>query len=492
MKDKKVYVDILEGPMKGARFLFRDQDTFMVGRSGDCTLAIKEDSTLSRHHMLLEINDSGVMIRDLGSLNGTKVNGRLIYSSRDRNKEDAPAPEVLQDGDRIEAGLTVMELHIDHPAFCVDCGRSIFGPDKKIYEFIDGSYLCHDCRQKQGDLDLSRDYGSTDRLTQLASEAELYDPSEENPAKVLEQLLRDYLKGQGQTEDHPQIQGYTDLEVLGEGGYGVVYKATRVQDHKVVAVKTLLQTRKPGKRKLMMFDREKEIAAQLIHPNIVRSESAGVWNGIHFIEMEYIEGGSLWELMGQGRKTISFDSAIPIILGVLEGLAYAHDVEVYVTTDEGKIKQTGIVHRDIKPSNILLAQQAEGLVPKISDFGLAKAFGAAGCTPGLLSRTGTTCGSPLYMAPEHLTNFKYVTASADVFELGATIFYMLAGQPIRPVRQEQDPFKSVLEDYPRRIRDYLDNCPEGFSDVMDCALAYNEKERFANGREFLKAFKEII
>lgn len=96
------------------------------------------------------------------------------------------------------------------------------------------------------------------------------------------------------------------------------------------------------------------------------------------------------------------------------------------------------------------------------------------------------------MAPEHLTNFKYVKASADVFELAATIFFMLAGQPIRPVRQEQDPFKSVLEDYPRRIRDYLDNCPEGFSDVMDCALAYNEKERYANGREFLKAFKEII
>ena len=76
--------------------------------------------------------------------------------------------------------------------------------------------------------------------------------------------------------------------------------------------------------------------------------------------------------------------------------------------------------------------------------------------------------------------------------MAATIFYMLTGKTIRPVRQEQDPFKSVLEDHPRRIRDYLENCPEELSEVMDCALAYEEKERFRNGREFLEAFKEIV
>lgn len=491
MKEEKVYVDILEGPFKGGRFEFKDQDTFMVGRSGDCSLAIKDDSTLSRHHMLLEINTANVIVRDLGSLNGTKVNGRLIYSSRGRDANDAPAPEALKDGDRIEAGLTVMELHIDNLAFCVDCGKHIPAAQKRIYEFIDGSYLCQECRQNQSNLDLSRDFNLSNRPTEIGTGMEVYDLADENPAKVLEELLREYLVGQGQKE-HPEIQGYTDLEVLGEGGYGVVYKATRARDGKVVAVKTLLQTRKPGKRKMMMFEREKEIAAQLIHPNIVRSESAGIWNDIHFIEMEYISGGSLWELMDQGRRKIPFPEAVPLIVGMLEGLAYAHDVEVFVTTDEGKVKQGGIVHRDLKPSNVLLDTQEGRMVAKLSDFGLAKAFGAAGCTPGLLSRTGTTCGSPLYMAPEHLTNFKYVKAAADVFELAATIFYMLTGKTIRPVRQEQDPFKSVLEDHPRRIRDHLENCSEGFSEVMDCALSYEEKERFANGREFLEAFKEII
>ena len=492
MKNRKVYIDMIDGPMKGARFLFRDQDTFMIGRSGDCTLTIKEDSTLSRHHMLIEVNESGVLIRDLGSLNGTKVNGRLIYSSKDRDVKDAPAPEILKDGDSVEAGANVMILHIEQPVFCTDCGREIPAAEKKLYEFIDNSYLCYECRQKQGNLDLSRDFDVARRPTHISIPEEICDLGEENPAKVLEELLRDYLKSQDQSEGSPQIQGYADLEILGEGGYGVVYKSRRVKDNKIVAVKTLLQTRKPGKRKIMMFEREKEIAAQLIHPNIVRCESAGIWNDIHFIEMEYIAGGSLWQLMEQGHRCIPLADAIPLILGILEGLAYAHDVEVYVTTDEGKVKQGGIVHRDIKPSNILLDKHESGVVAKLSDFGLAKAFGAAGCTPGLLSRTGTTCGSPLYMAPEHLTNFKYVKAAADVFELAATIFYMLTGQPIRPIRQEQDPFKSVLEDHPRRIRDYLDNCPEGLSEIMDCALAYEEKERFANGREFLKAFKEII
>lgn len=492
MRDQKVYLEVIDGPNKGARFLFREQDTFMVGRSGDCNLAIKDDSTLSRHHMLLEINNSGVLIRDLGSLNGTRVNGKLIYSSKERDANDALAPELLKDGDQIEAGASVMVIHIESTVYCVDCKKAITGPEKNLYKFIDDTYLCYECRQKQGDLDLSRDFSPSNQPTQISTPEEICDIGDEDPAKVLEELLRDYLKKQGEDTGHPQIQGYTELEVLGEGGYGVVYKAKRVSDGNIVAVKTLLQTRKPGKRKIMLFEREKEIAAQLKHPNIVRSESAGVWNGIHFIEMEYISGGSLWQMMDHGKNKIPYSESVPIILGMLEGLAYAHDVEVFVTTEEGRVQQKGVVHRDIKPSNILLDHQPNGIVPKISDFGLAKAFGAAGCTPGLLSRTGTTCGSPLYMAPEHLTNFKYVKAAADVFEMAATIFFMLTGMPIRPIRQEQDPFKSVLEDHPRRIRDYLENCSEGFSDIMDCALAYNENDRFANGGEFLKAFKEII
>ena len=232
--------------------------------------------------------------------------------------------------------------------------------------------------------------------------------------------------------------------------------------------------------------------AQLEHPNIVRSHSVGVWNNIHFIEMDYIAGGSLWKLMEKGRRKINLITAAPLILEMLEGLAYAHEVEISVTTEEGKKKLKGIVHRDLKPSNILL-DNADGIITaKISDFGLSKAFGAAGCTQGVLSRTGTTCGSPVYMAPEHLTNYKYVRASTDVFEIAATIFYMLTGQPIRPANKGRDPFRSVLEDKPRHIEEFMDDCPQGFDETMSRALAYDEKERFRNGREFLTEMRTIL
>jgi len=488
MDENKVYVEIVAGPFAGQRFYFHEQDTFMVGRAGDCTLSIKGDKTLSRHHLFIEVNYSNVLIRDLGSLNGTRVNGRLIYNGRDKGGENAPPALALHDGDRIDVGSTAMIIHIDYPVVCVDCGVEIPVEDKEGCEFINGSYICPRCRATDVEVEAPEEY----RKERIRMSRAQHEQADQNPGKVLEELLREYLQAQGQQGADPQIHGYTDLEVLGEGGYGVVYKARRVRDGKTVAVKTMLQTRKPEKRKLLLFEREKEIVAQLDHPNIIHSESAGVWNDIHFIEMDYISGGSLWDLMEQGKRKVNLVTAVPLIIEMLEGLAYAHDVEVVVTTEFGKTKQRGIVHRDLKPSNVLLDQHSNTITAKLSDFGLAKAFGAAGCTQGVLSRTGTTCGSPVYMAPEHLTNYKYVKASTDVFELAATIFYMLAGQPVRPVRKGQEPFKSVVEEQPRRIADFMSDCPPGLSDVMDCALAYDEKERFKNGREFLDAMKTVF
>ncbi len=492
MIKSKVYLEIIEGPYKGRRYDFAEQDTFLIGRASDCTLCIKEDKALSRHHFLLEINQASVLIRDLGSLNGTRVNGHLIYNGRKKDNAPAPPPKVLYDGDRIQTGNTIMKLHINYPAVCIECGQHIAPEKRRACEFLNGKFLCDSCRETDVDMAVPNEYQKTARASKLKMSRRQHERAEEHPGKVLEEMLRDFLQAHGQSDEEPMIQGYRDLTVLGEGGYGVVYKARRVCDDEIVAIKTMLQTRKPEKRKLLLFEREKEILSQLDHPNIVRSKSVGVWNNIHFIEMEYVSGGSLWDLMEYGKRKVHLVTAVPLILEMLEGLAYAHEVEVVVTSESGKTKQRGIVHRDLKPSNVLLGDQDNSVTAKLSDFGLAKAFGAAGCTQGVLSRTGTTCGSPIYMAPEHLTNYKYVKAATDVFEIAATIFYMLTGQPIRPTRPGQEPFRSVVEEKPRRLQDFLSDCPQDFGDAMDRALAYDETERFQNGREFLNALKAIF
>jgi serine/threonine protein kinase len=131
-------------------------------------------------------------------------------------------------------------------------------------------------------------------------------------------------------------------------------------------------------------------------------------------------------------------------------------------------------------------------VAQLSDFGLAKGFGAAGCTQGALSQTGRACGSPPYMAPEHLTNYKYVKPTTDVFEMAATIFHVLTGETVRSFGRGRDPFRCVLEEPLRRLKDHLRGCPKKLSDVIDRALVIDPKERYTNGRKFLEAMRDAL
>lgn len=495
MSDNQVCIEVIEGSCKGQRINFAEQDTFMIGRAPDCRCVVKGDNTFSRHHLFLEINQANVTLKDLGSLNGTLVNGRLIYAGRgkdiDPEKAEPSQPVGLHDGDQIQAGNNLMILRISAPAVCVDCAAEIPDEDKKACEFVNGAYLCLGCRKREEEKN-KPGRPKEEKPADLRMNPRQREQAERHPAAVLDAMLLEFLNLRGAQSATPEIHGYTDLKKIGEGGFGVVYKARRICDGKIVAIKTMLQTRRPDQRKLLLFDREKEIISQLKHPNIVRSESAGIWNDIHFIEMDFVEGGSIWDLMKAGSQSIELKTAAPLILNMLEGLAYAHEVEVVVTTKKGKEKQKGVVHRDIKPPNVLLARENGKLVAKLSDFGLAKAFGAAGFTQGSLTQTGTTCGSPLYMALEHLVDYRDVRPPTDVFEMAATIFHMLTGQPIRSLGQGRDPFKCVLENPPRRLKDHLSKCPKALSTVMDCALAVDPKDRHANGRGFLEAMKKAL
>ncbi|HPO14078.1 MAG TPA: FHA domain-containing serine/threonine-protein kinase [Candidatus Hydrogenedentes bacterium] len=493
--ESKVCLEVIEGSCRGQRFEFGEQDTFMIGRNPDCNCIVKGDNTFSRHHLFLEINQSNVTLKDLGSLNGTRINGRPIYDGRGKDihpEEAVPSPpQGLRDGDRIEAGNNVMILHINGPAVCVDCGQEIPAKDKNACEFINGAYLCLACRKREDEKNKPAKPQEDAKPENVRMNVKQREIAEQNPAAVLEELVREFLNVQSGRGDIPEIQGYTELKRIGAGGFGIVYKARRKSDGATVALKTMLQTRKPDRRKALLFEREKEIIGQLKHPNIIRSASGGIWNDIHFIEMDFADGGSIWDMMEKGNKPIDLKVAVPLLLQMLEGLAYAHEVELTVTTEKGKKKQTGVIHRDLKPPNVLLAREGGILVAKLSDFGLAKAFGAAGCTQGALSQTGAACGTPPYMAPEHVTNYKYIKPATDVFEMAATIFHMITGQFIRPMRG-QDPFKCVVEVKPRRVRECMSGCPKSLADVLDTALAWDEKDRYPNGRMFLNAMEKAL
>jgi len=256
-------------------------------------------------------------------------------------------------------------------------------------------------------------------------------------------------------------------------------------------LKALLQTRKPGQRQLDMFEREKQISLALRHPHIVHCERAGCWNEVHFIEMEYMDGGCLWGLLQQ-RGKLPLSEAAPIMLQALEGLAYAHGAELELPLREGVKTVRGVVHRDLKTPNILLTGAPGRWTAKVGDFGLAKAFSQAGMTKGGITAPGMILGSRSNMAPEHLMNYRYIEPCTDVFEMAASFYEMLTGKLVWDFRPNVDPLRVILEDTPKPIRSQQPDVPEPVAAVLDQALSRDRTARYPDAGAFLAALKNAL
>jgi non-specific serine/threonine protein kinase/serine/threonine-protein kinase len=205
----------------------------------------------------------------------------------------------------------------------------------------------------------------------------------------------------------PSVAGYEILGELGRGGMGVVYKAMQVRLNRPCALKMILAGDLAGPRAVTRFLAEAEAAARLRHPHIVQVYALGEHDGRPYLELEYLEGGSLAKrLDGTPWPPRRAAELIATLAGAVEAM-----------------HSRGIVHRDLKPANILL--EADG-TPKIADFGLAKALGVDSGLTG----TEEIIGTPSYMAPEQARGGgKHAGPSADVYALGAILYELLTGRP---------------------------------------------------------------
>jgi tetratricopeptide (TPR) repeat protein/tRNA A-37 threonylcarbamoyl transferase component Bud32 len=208
-------------------------------------------------------------------------------------------------------------------------------------------------------------------------------------------------------EPPPTFPDYEVLDEIGRGGMGVVYKARDVKLGRLVALKTIAEGRHASADLKERFRAEALAAGRLRHPHIVVIHAIGEHEGLPYLALEYVEGGSLSQRLAQGP--------MPVLEGasVVETLAKA--VHVAHTA--------GIIHRDLKPSNVLLA--ADGS-PKVSDFGLAKLLGSDSAR----TLSGQVLGSPSYMAPEQAEGHaRQVGPAADIYALGAILYHALTGRP---------------------------------------------------------------
>ena len=201
--------------------------------------------------------------------------------------------------------------------------------------------------------------------------------------------------------------GYEVIGELGRGGMGVVYLARKVALNRPCALKMILAGAHGGKSATARFRVEAEAVARLRHPGIVQIYHVGEADGLPFLELEYLPGGSLEKAMdGTPRPAVE---AARLVESLSLAIAEAH--------------RRGIVHRDLKPANILIDGVGQ---PKVADFGLAKILDS---TDGL-TKTNLVIGSPSYMAPEQAEgNARSADMTVDVHAMGAILYELLTGRP---------------------------------------------------------------
>jgi eukaryotic-like serine/threonine-protein kinase len=432
----RVTLRVLAGPHTGREFTFDQHDTFLIGRADTAHLYLPEDRFFSRHHCLLEIAPPRCFLRDLGSTNGTFVNGQRVSEA------------FLRSGDRIQGGQTVLEVDVqaEQPATvnsseaptltrptvvmveCANCGRREQAEASDANEKM--SFVCEDCREE--------------------------------------------LKRQPQP-----VPGYEMIKLLGRGGMGCVMLARDEKTGRSVAIKTLLPEVAVTEVSLRRFMREIQVAAALEHPNIVRFIESGTNNGAVYLVTEYVEGSDAARLADAHGGRLPFREAIDIVSQALDALAYAHS--------------KGYIHRDIKESNILISGTAPNFTAKLTDFGLAKSFTQSGMSG--ITMAGDMAGTFAYMPPEQIRDFRNVRPTSDIYAIGMTAYSLLAGDTALDLGPHNDiagTVKAIFEGQIIPLRQRAPEVPERVAEVIERALAKDPVNRWQSAAAMRTALMHSV
>ena len=270
--------------------------------------------------------------------------------------------------------------------------------------------------------------------------------------------------GHAQTIGRYRVRGE-----LGGGGFATVYRAYDPMLDREVALKVLHSHLARDTTVRERFVREGRALARVRHLNIVQIFDAGEVDGSAYLAMELVEGPSLGAIL-KARGPVAVADLVPVVDQVGGALAALHD--------------RGLIHRDIKPANILIERSTQRAV--VLDLGVVRGMGAH-----RLTTAGWLVGTPTYMAPEQLEPGGQMTPQTDVYQLGATVYALLAGRP--PFTGEtMDVLNAIVGEAPPDLGDLRPDLPPGVIAVVSEALAKNPARRPPGTRAFAEQFRAAV
>jgi len=440
---------VTSGPHAGEERRIDPSDLFLVGRSSRASFPMVQDVLLSRDHFQIEQHDLACHLVDLGSTNGTKVNGLRVERV------------LVRAGDTIEAGDSLLSVEGADPendevteGTCAGCGGA-----------LDSGACLLSARDDSPDGGVLMTPPAMTSSVWLCKECD--DRRRQFPETSPDYLIED---------------------LIGEGGMGEVYRARQLSRSRRVAIKMMIANSTVGEKALSYFHREIQALRDMLmpggkcHPSIVEFYELFQIEGHFQLVMEYVDGKNAQEWARAIRQPLPIAGAAQIGQQLLSALDYAHS--------------KGYVHRDIKPSNLLVMGPAHRPRVKLSDFGLAKNL-AASTLFANMTRQGDVGGSTGFLSPDHIRQFAEIKEPADIYCAGATLFYLLTEHypflgfdPRRP-----DSFEMILEHPPVPLRAFRPDAPAGLERILLKALQKQPSARWKSARamgEALRAFTKPV
>jgi serine/threonine protein kinase len=255
------------------------------------------------------------------------------------------------------------------------------------------------------------------------------------------------------------------LALIGKGGIGTVYLVRDQRDNRLVALKVLSPHRaRREERMIRRFQREMDLCQRVNHPHIAQTYEVGQWRDIFYIAMEFIPGKNLFRTIADSGP-MEPARAARIGAEVVSALGHAHE--------------QGLVHRDLKPSNILITPHGHA---KVLDLGLALLEGEEVDDPRVVGGQGYIVGSMDYIAPEQTYDAAGVDGRADIYSLGCTLYFILAGHPPFPGGSKRDKIQRHRTAEPVPLLQLRPSLPANLVEIVHQMLAKDPGKRPPSAR----------